>query len=295
MDGPTALADAFLADTDARDDRAELQAQLVALVAAARAEHPDPIVDAAAFCRHFGSLAGSTDALARLHVADAWLAFACGQGDAAAIAALRRTYGPDVERALQRASSTGVGADELQQRVWVKLLADGSDGAPHILLYGGRGSLRGWIRVVVSRMVVDLLRKHGGAPERAVTPEVIDAIARVDPDPQFELWRDRYRDEVRAAMEDAFADLSTKDRRLLRGQLLERLGTDELGAMFGVHRTTAARWAEQARVRLMEGARASLRTRVGGGERTVRSLVAMVRSQLELSVARLLASDRREG
>jgi RNA polymerase sigma-70 factor (ECF subfamily) len=150
-----------------------------------------------------------------------------------------------------------------------------------------------WIRVVVSRMVVDLLRSKGVTRERAVAPEVLDAIGRTDPDPQFELWRDRYRDEVQAALEDAFAALSSKDRRLLRGQLVDRLGTDELGAMFGVHRTTAARWAEHARVLLMEGARASLRKRVGGGERTVRSLVAMVRSQLELSVARLLASDER--
>lgn len=288
MDASRALADAFLAGASPAEDA--LQTRLVEAFAGARAQHPDVVVDDVAFARHLGSLV-DVDALERVRIAELWLAFACGHGDAAAIATLRRTYGPDVDRALRRAESTGQQPDELQQRVWVKLLADGSEGAPHILRYGGRGSLQGWIRVVVSRMVVDLLRSKGVDTERAVAPDVIDAIGRTDPDPQFELWRDRYRDEVRAAMEEAFAELSTKDRRLLRGQLLERLGTDDLGAMFGVHRTTAARWAEQARVRLMDTARASLRARVGGGEETVRSLVAMVRSQLELSVARLLASE----
>lgn len=278
-------------------DRQALQDRLEEMLALARAEHPGVRVDAADFSRHLGAQVEAPsrgDPLAGLRVSEAYLAFACGHGDAEAIDRLRARFGADVDRALGRASSTGFSPEELQQRAWVKLLADGSGGAPHILKYGGRGSLQGWIRVVVSRMAVDLLRSKGAQREHAVAREVLAEIGRTDPDPQFEVLRERYRDDVQAAMEAAFTELPPKDRRLLRGHLVERLGLDDLGAMFGVHRTTAARWVEKARMRLVDEAHAALRLRVGAGEQTVRSLVAMVRSQLDLSVSRLLASQARD-
>jgi RNA polymerase sigma-70 factor (ECF subfamily) len=292
------LADAFVAqwaDPAGLSDpeRLALQADLEARLAEAAAEHPGLTVDAAQFLGHLGRQVdpGSGSPLTGLHIADAYLAFAGGRGDAVAVTRLRTRFGADVDRALSRALSTGLSADELRQRAWVKLLADGADNAPHIRKYGGRGSLQGWIRVVVSRMAVDLLRSKGGQREQAVAPQLLAEIGRTDPDPQFEMLRDRYRDEVQAAMEDAFSALSDKDRRLLRGHLVERLNIDDLGAMFGVHRTTAARWVHKARSNLLDGAHAALRTRVGAGEQTVRSLVQMVRSQIDLSVGRLLASD----
>jgi RNA polymerase sigma-70 factor (ECF subfamily) len=294
------LADAYAEGQDPTPtwtdaERVTWQARLQAALAAARESHPGVEVDVVAWCRHLGRSLPPDASPDDLHVdraADLYLAFACGEGEAKAIDRLRTRFSADVDRALAKAGSTGIAPAELRQRAWVKLLADGGHGEPHIRRYSGRGSLQGWIRVVVSRLAVDLLRgARETERERTVAPEVLAEIGRTDPDPQFEILRAQYHAEVRGAMEAAFAALSSKDRRLLRGQLVERLGTDDLGAMFGVHRTTAARWVERARARLIEHAHAALRERVGAGDQTVRSLVQMVRSQIDLSVARLLQTD----
>lgn len=253
------------------------------------AAHPELGCERADFLRHVADVIGDGAAPEAPRFGELYLAYAAGTGEPAAVQRLRDTFEGDVDHALRKAASTGQPIEELRQRVWVKLLAGDP---PHIHRYAGRGSLQGWIRVVVSRMVVDLLRSHGARKETAFAPAVLAELGRIEPDPQLELLRQRYRDEVHAAMEHAFTQLDDKDRRLLRGQLIERLSTDDLGALYGVHRTTAARWTDQARTRLLRTAHEDLQRRVGGGEQTVRSLVELVRSHLDLSVSRLLASKQ---
>ncbi len=261
--------------------------ELDALADAGLQAHPELVQRRDAFTQHLQGLGADGAPPGDEHMADLYLAYLAGCGDNVAVEQVRARFGGDIDRALGKAASTGQPLDELRQRVWVRFL---TGEPPHMHRYAGRGSLQGWVRVVVSRMVVDLLRSHGARKESTLGPAVLAELERVELDPQLELLRHRYRDDVHAAMESAFGELSDKDRRLLRGQLVERLSTDDLGALYGVHRTTAARWAEQARVRLVEAAHADLRRRIGGGEQTVRSVVDMVRSQLDLSVERLLAS-----
>lgn len=261
--------------------------ELDALADAGIRAHPKLVERREAFTQHLEGLGADEAPPQDAHLADLYLAYLAGCGDEVAVAMVRERFGGDIDRALGKAASTGQPLDELRQRVWVRFL---TGEPPHLHRYAGRGSLQGWIRVVVSRMVVDLLRSHGARKESSLGPAVLAELGRVELDPQLELLRHRYRDDVQAAMESAFGELSDKDRRLLRGQLVERLSTDDLGALYGVHRTTAARWAEQARLHLVQAAHAELQRRIGGGEETVRSVVDMVRSQLDLSVARLLAS-----
>jgi RNA polymerase sigma-70 factor (ECF subfamily) len=52
-----------------------------------------------------------------------------------------------------------------------------------------------------------------------------------------------------------------------------------------VHRATAARWLEKARDALEQGTRALLVARLGIGDSSIDSLVAMVRSELHVSLA----------
>lgn len=251
---------------------------------AARRAHPDLPLEG--FKAHLERIADDPPPADR--AGELFLAFTAGAGEPSAVQRVRQQFRPDVDRALGKAASTGVSIDELRQRVWVKLL---SGAPPHIHRYTGRGTLQGWIRVVVSRMVVDLLRSHGARREVAFAPALLTELGRVEPDPQLEMLKQQHHDDVAASMEFAFGELSDKERRLLRAQLIERLSTDGLGALYGVHRTTAARWAEQARARLVQLTHEELQRRVGAGEATVRSLVELVRSGLDLSVARLLASS----
>lgn len=297
MDLGSTLSDAFVAASERPLDatqRVALEAELTAFVDDAVAAYPQFSLDASAFVQHVGALcrAGTPphSELAELSGSELYLAFGCGLGVPQAVAAFQTAFEHDIDRGLRRASSVGLSVAELRQRAHVKMLVAGPSSAPQVMRYRGRGSLQGWVRVVVSRMAIDLLRSHGSEREVAVAPAILAEVGRTEADPRFEFLRERHRDVVQAALNDAFSALSDKERRILRGQLVQRLGTDELGAMFGVHRSTASRWAMAARAALMRHTHENLRTALGTGDQTARSLVEMVRSQLELSVERLLAS-----
>lgn len=278
---------------------ASLASELETFVTDAMAPYPQFDVDPRAFVEHVGALCQAAtppwDELAKLHATELYLAFACGLGVPQAVAHFQKTYDPDIDRGLRRAASVGLSEAELRQRAHVKMLVGGPDSPAQVMRFRGRGSLQGWVRVVASRMAIDLLRSHGSDREVAVTPTILAEVGRAEMDPRFEFLRERHRDVVQTALNDAFAALSDKERRILRGQLVQRLGVDDLGAMFGVHRSTASRWAAAARAALMRHTHENLQASLGAGDQTARGLVDMVRSQLELSVERLLASRAEDG
>ncbi len=270
-----------------------LGARLAAGLALARQTHPDLDLDEQAFARHLATvLPGAeqgVEALDRLHMADLYLAHGCQVRQPRALAAFERVFGGDIDRAVA-AAGPSVEQDDLGQRIRAKLLVGTELDPPKIAGYRGGGSLTGWIRVVASRMVVDVHRRRARGPsEIPVEPAMLADIHEAGRDPELAHMSERYRDEVHAAFERAFGALEDRERHLLRHQLVHQLGYDELGALYGVHRTTASRWVEAARARLVEHARDELMRQLGAGEATVDSVVALVRSQLELSVHRLLA------
>lgn len=65
---------------------------------------------------------------------------------------------------------------------------------------------------------------------------------------------------------------------------------DVLGPLHQVHRSTCARWIEAARAKVLRGVRSHLRARLGLDDAELDSAIAMVRSQLDLSLSRHLAS-----
>lgn len=282
-----AYASAAGIETPTDEDRRALET----LVAQVQAEHPTLELDPMDFVRRLGTSVAEDESITldNIRADELYLAHACATGSSRAIERFRQVFGADINRVLDRARSTGTPLEELRQTVEVKLFA-GRDGTPHIAKYGGRGSLQGWVRVVVSRMVIDHMRSHAAEPEAPMQPSFAEALGDAGLDPSLQLLRERYRDDVHGAIEHAFGELTQKERRLLRGALIDRLGTDDLGALYGVHRTTAARWVDKARLRLVELTHAALRDRLGGEEATVRGLVALVRSQLDVSIERLLAS-----
>jgi RNA polymerase sigma-70 factor (ECF subfamily) len=63
---------------------------------------------------------------------------------------------------------------------------------------------------------------------------------------------------------------------------------DRIGGLYGVSRATAARWVAAAREALHDGTRRELCARLRITTSEYRSLAALVRSDLEVSVVRLL-------
>jgi RNA polymerase sigma-70 factor (ECF subfamily) len=66
------------------------------------------------------------------------------------------------------------------------------------------------------------------------------------------LYGAAFRDPFRAAL----AGLGAREKNILRQHFLDGMTLDDLGSAYEVHRVTAARWIQGARVQLLKGTRA---------------------------------------
>src|SRR5262249_73156 len=142
--------------------------------------------------------------------------------------------------------------------------------------YRGRGDLRAWLRVAATRVALGLLR----ARRRDADDGELTSLAAPDASPELALLRRRYTTEANAALRGALAELGVRERNLLRQHFVDGLGIDALGRLYGVHRSTAARWLERAKARFEQRTRALLIAQLGVSADTATSILAMLRSDL---------------
>jgi RNA polymerase sigma-70 factor (ECF subfamily) len=135
------------------------------------------------------------------------------------------------------------------------------------------------------------------APRAAMRPapdDRGDALAwlpSADDSPELALLKRRCRDDVRMGFASALAALTARERTLLRQHYVDGLTVDMLAPLYQVHRSTCARWIDAARVKVLRGVRKQLRTRLALDDAELESAVELVRSQLDLSLCRHLASN----
>jgi RNA polymerase sigma-70 factor (ECF subfamily) len=273
---------------------AELEPALDRMLAGARAAWPGVAISDEVFLGHLaGALrqAGAPsveDWLARGTASDLYLACGCALGDPAAIAALDAHHLAGLDPALRRLDLPAPVIDDVKQDVRQRLLV--ADGArpPRIADFTGAGNLRGWLRVVAINAARQLLRRAARAGPAA---ELADVVPQAADDAELELLKAHYREQFRAAFAVALAELSPRDRTLLRQHYLLGLGVGELGARYGVHRGTAARWLERCNRTLLNRTRRALVTRLRVARTDVDSILRLVRSRLEVSIRAALAAE----
>lgn len=286
------LVDAFTAVLDPRlagvAEGGELAATLASLVASARAAWPQLAISDTEFARH---LAACLDpeapvALDALRAADLYLALACARGDATAIALFEATLFGEIDRAGAAARASADLTAETRAHLREVLFVGTSERPPATLAYGGRGDLRGWVRVSALRHMV---RIQARARREVVLVDdgLLEALSPAE-DPELGYIRDLYRDAFGDAFRTAIAGLDRRQKSLLRYQLVEGLSIDEIGALHGVHRATAARWLSAAREALAEATRGLLAARLGIASQDIDSIIQLVRSRLDVSLERLI-------
>src|SRR5688572_25476403 len=207
----------------------------------------DPDAFAAFLAAHPAAAGGDLSEEGR---AELELAFACREGDAAALARFEARYLAQVPAALGHMKLQPALVDEVRQRVREKLLVGG-----RLAEYAGRGRLSGLVGVIAVRTAVSLLRQ--GKREIADTPAILD-VAAAGADPALEMLKDRYRADFQAAFEEAVRGLESRERNLLRLQLLGGVTLEKIGEMYGVHRATVVRWMAKIRGDLLGATKAGL-------------------------------------
>lgn len=252
-------------------------------LALARAPWPQFQVAEDAFAAHLVALPAPPPPA---HLPDLYLTFACALGDAAALTIFDERYLAPACAALVRSGDSGDFLAELRQRLREKLYAAGGEGGARLRSYNGRAPLTAWLRVVCVRAAQNLRRDRRRDPHGAQLPlpELLLGLG----DPEQHVLKAETRAAFKACVEAALATLSERERALLRLHLLSGLSIDGIGQVYGVHRATAARWLARAEERLSREALRLFAERLRLPEEERAAVLAEIRSQLDLSLNRLL-------
>jgi RNA polymerase sigma-70 factor (ECF subfamily) len=235
----------------------------------------------AAHVTRWSDVAGDTP----VEVVDLVFARACAAGEPAALAHFDATYRGDMVAALSTFRGDRDFVDEVLQTVREKLFVGAS---PKILDYGGRGSLRAWLRAVVMRTALNARRRRVADPAPSATDDALLDVAAPAGDPEVAQIVAKYGPSYKQAVHEALADLPPEDRNVLRLSLLEGLGIDAIARIYDVHRATVARWIGRARETVVEGARRRLGESARLDPAELASITRACRTTLDLSLVRAL-------
>ncbi len=278
------------AEVRGRFDGAALAATLAAHVAAGTSAWPEVTVDPARFAGDLARRLGDDAtpvALERACGADVYLAVACIDADAAAVAAVDALCEREVGIVAAKLRATKDQAAEVKANLVRVLVVDEQERAAALRSYSGRGNLRAYVRVIATR---DLIRSIN-VGRREAPPENDDILERLATlhDPELSVLRARYHQVVGEAMRAAIAGLDTRTRALLRYQIVDGWTVEQVGKVYGVHKATAARWLVAARESLASAIQDELVERLDVEADEVASIIRIVQSRVDVSLERLLA------
>jgi RNA polymerase sigma-70 factor len=140
------------------------------------------------------------------------------------------------------------------------------------------------VRVSLARQVVSIkrLRQHAFELDED-TAQQLGAI-----DPELAMVRRRYGQVFRTAFHDAFAELSAEQRNILALHFVDGLTLDRVAPVFRISRATARRRLLEAKSTLLDAFLTLVGARLEATPAEIQSLLAIVRSTLYGSLARLL-------
>jgi RNA polymerase sigma-70 factor, ECF subfamily len=214
---------------------------------------------------------------------DVFLAAAACVGDADAIKAFDTEILAELPRWLARFHLAADVVDELRQQLRAKLLVGPP---PKLRQFRANGALGAWVRVAAVRAALDVCAVDGTISDQQAPDEpLLNAL-----NPEQQLVRTRYGALFEQAMRDALAQLSKRDRNLLRFHYMSRMSLDTIARTYHVHRATAVRWLAAIRAELDTAVRVRLWQEVGVSPSEFRSLWNAVGSDVEVSLSRLLAT-----
>jgi RNA polymerase sigma-70 factor (ECF subfamily) len=219
--------------------------------------------------------------LATCRTADIALAIAACRGDLEAVAEIKRVIDREVDLTAQKTSATPEQASDVKGELG-RILFGGA-----LQDFAGRAMLKSYISVIATRELVKTVQR--ARRESPVAEDQLFAMLSNLDDPELEFLRGRYRESVTIGLRAALGKLVDRDRALLRYQLVDGWNVDRVGALYGVHRATAARWIAGARETLGQLLRDEIAHSLSIPIAEVDSIVRLVQSRIDVSLARLIS------
>jgi RNA polymerase sigma-70 factor (ECF subfamily) len=219
------------------------------------------------------------------------LAEAVARGEPAALRTFEERYLAPVRTTLRAMAIGDADLADIEQTIRIRLLVAEPGARPKLVDYAGQGRLGGLVRVAAVREALAVLRRR----KTASCDDWLEDLSSPDDDPALIQLKARHRAAFKQAFEEAVRRLTPREHTLLRLHLVRHESIDHIGAVYGVHRATAARWIESAKRNLR-----ALTSRVLGERFELRGaelerVVDLIESRIELSIDRLLATAAQPG
>ena len=228
-------------------------------------------------------------ALTALRLDDLYLACACAGASPDAIAAFEARYFTEVELAVKRVPRALLSVDDVKQLVRERLFVGDATRGPRISEYRGAGAMRSWLRITVTRLVLNLATRGPREKLQQGDDDALGELAIEGESPELALIKDKYRGEFRAAVQVALEALDPEARSLLTHAFAQGLSVDRIGAIYGIHRATAARRLQRARELFVEETKRALAHRLGGAtSEEVDSIIGLIRSRFDVTLGGFL-------
>lgn len=229
------------------------------------------------------------EARMRSHVADLYLACGCTLGIPEAVEIFEATLLTEIAAALRHMHLQPSAIDEVCQMTREKVLVGKSGGAPRIAEYTGRGTLRGWTRVVITRIALNAVRDQ--KREIPLEKALLEQQATDTCDPELSCLRDQFGVALDRALEGAMRSLTAVERLLLRQRFVDGLTSEQLARLHRKHRITMIRRVDGILHTLRARTEALLAKEVGCGHSTAVSIVNMAVSRADMSIRRYLVPE----
>jgi len=252
------------------------------LIDEAQRRWPGVELPAARVLETWARLSDTVDGPAIAHASDVFLVTACLEKNPVALDYLARL----TRGLLPRFTGFGLGEAQLQGLAQDTLSA--LVVGPQLLKrYSGRGSLEGWLLVVMSRRALKLQEESKATVE---LDDVLLGSLGGPGAPELEMLKERFRGSFSQAFRVAIGKLGSRRRNMLRQHYLDQLSLDEMSVLYRVHRSTVARWLADARAALLDETRSEVSQKLGVDRHEVESLMRVVSSRLDLSAGFFLSA-----
>jgi RNA polymerase sigma-70 factor len=255
----------------------------------ARQAWPSTTLEIQPYARHLGARVVAVESawqavFAQLRTNDLYLACACVHQAPGALSAFESAYLEKLDLRLAVPQQSVMFLDDVRQALRCRLFVGDAEHPPRICSYTGRGSLGGWVFVTARRVAFSMLRNRDSGAYRAV-----DVDAAIGDDFELQYFRNHFKCEFQAALKEALATLSDRERIVIHLNFVRGISLERIGTMYEVNQSTVSRWLATARQSLRKQTWQRLARRNHLNSDEISSFHRLLLDELDLSVFRLLS------
>lgn len=212
---------------------------------------------------------------------DLVLACACGRSVPSALQRFRERYFGVVRQAVRGFDDSQHFADEIYQRLSESLFVPGPRGDPKINRYRGQGPLAGFVHTSARRIA---LRLSAAAARFQGEDALVQQFSQAD-EIEAAILKLQCRETINRALSVALRQLPRRERLILRMNLVEKVSTTRIAAMYKVSQPTVSRWIQRCVRTIRETVDDLVCDELDIDARELESLLLLVRSQIELTIS----------